>query len=427
MKLLNKLPKRMRIALGLSVFFISLTSSFHSRAQCQYDVPAYDVRAEKNIVYGIQKDWAGRNDTLRLDLYKPLKDGNTARPLLMLIHGGGFSSGDKSDLEDICSYVASCGVVCASLEYRLGFVRPLQLDYPYTYDQAEILRAIYRSQQDAKGALRFLKGRYQEDSTDQLEFYSGGFSAGGFIALATAYFTDSSMRFPSTRAIANAVNLNGSFSRPDLGSIDGPLHQNGQDASVKGVFNFFGAVHDTAIIQAGSPKIWQYHQTADPVVPCGRNKPYHGIGLLIPDNYPLVSGSCEIQKRLNNLGSSAPVNTHIIHNGSRHDVHDIVSVRQNMMENLNSWICDQLSTSPFVSRYTTKVYPNPSNGSLYFTNHSEFKRIRVFNMFGSLCFSAELRRGENAIHTDLSGGSYVLIAETFSGKIYRQMLLVNGR
>lgn len=354
-------------------------------AQCDFTKARYAVREELDVLYGIQNDWAGKPDSLRIDLYKPSGDFNTARPLLMLVHGGGFNSGDKSELKELCMSIASCGVVCVSLEYRLGFVRPQQLDYPYSYDQAEVYRAIYRAQQDAKGAIRFLKGRSHLDSTNRNEFYTGGFSAGGFVALATAFYTDSSMRFPSTYAIAEAVNQSGSFARPDLGLFDGSLHRNGENASIKGVFNFFGAVNDTSLLTSEGPKIWQYHQSGDPVVPCGRNKPYHGIGLFIPDNYPAVSGSCDIQSRLENMGAQAPDHRTIIHNGNVHNVHDRNSVFSDMLETLSKWICSgPLSTTSIHKTSAIRIYPNPSTNRLVFEHMPPRCNIEIFDHQGRM-------------------------------------------
>lgn len=428
MKNLQQILKR--IGPTYSRIFITLllwSAGMQLFAQCDFTEARYAVREELDVLYGIQNDWAGNPDSLRLDLYKPSGDHSTARPLLMLVHGGGFASGDKSELKALCTSIASCGIVCVSLEYRLGFVRPLQLDYPYSYDQAEVYRAIYRAQQDAKGAIRFLKGRSDLDSTDRNEFYTGGFSAGGFVALATAFYTDSSLRFPSTLAISDAVNQSGTYARPDLGLFDGGLHRNGENATIKGVFNFFGAVHDTSIITSSGPKIWQYHQSGDPVVPCERNKPYHGIGLLIPDNYPAVSGSCHIQTRLQNLGAQAPEHKTIIHNGNEHDVHDIVSVQKDMLETLSKWICSgPLSATAIQNNLTAKVYPNPSKTRVMFEQIPSGSQIEIFDHQGRLC--AEMTSNASILEWkhQLPDGIYCALIATPDGGCKRFSFIVSN-
>lgn len=405
--------------LWLSVFHLQ------ANAQCDYTSARYPVRSELNVQYGIQPSWNGRMDTLRLDIYKPVGDRQTQRPVLVMVHGGGFAAGNKSELRSVCEYFASRGVICVSVGYRLGFVRPLQFDYPYTYDQAEIFRAIYRGQQDVKGAIRFLKNRAQQDSSNTEQFYAGGFSAGAFIALAVGYYTDSSMKFPSCKAIGNAINGNGTFQRPDLGAIEGPLHMTQHDASVKGVFNIFGAVHDTAIIRRGGPNLFQYHQTGDPVVPCGRNKPYHGIGLLIPDNYPAVYGSCRIKQHLESMGSDAPDHHHIIHNGNAHDVHDIPLVQGKMAEVLSDWICSapaDIVSLPFSDN--PRIFPQPVKQRLTVSHLPAAGTLKLTDLHGRLMLEQKTEGKETSLELiALPSGMYILTLEAGNAS-WREKILV---
>ena len=61
------------------------------------------------------------SDSLKLDLYSPKKDKITDRPLLLLVHGGGFSGGKRDNpLEKkFSSTMAKKGYVVASMSYRL--------------------------------------------------------------------------------------------------------------------------------------------------------------------------------------------------------------------------------------------------------------------------------------------------------------------
>ena len=156
------------------------------------------------------------------------------------------------------------------------------------------------------------------------------------------------------------------MARPDLGNVDGDLNINGKNAAVKGVFNFFGAVSDTNFILPGSPKLFQYHQTNDPVVPCGKNKPYWGVGLGVPDNYGTVYGSCQIENRLKNLGMAAPQNETYIYNGNEHTVHDPSGLDIKMAAALEDWVCKSLSSVNSNLLPTVKFYPNPSTGRIQF-------------------------------------------------------------
>ena len=57
-------------------------------------------------------------------------------------------------------------------------------------DTAEWFRGYYRGMQDAKGAIRFLVNHAAEYQIDPSNVYLVGESAGGFIALATAFLDD---------------------------------------------------------------------------------------------------------------------------------------------------------------------------------------------------------------------------------------------
>jgi acetyl esterase/lipase len=396
----------------LTISFVFLFSFFlkvnYLQAQCNYSTSRYAVQSEFNVVYGIQPSWRGSMDTLKLDIFKPIGDQNTNRPVLFLVHGGGFSGGNKADVKALCETYASRGVDAIALGYRLGFVRPLQFDYPYILDAAEVNRAIFRSQQDAKGAIRFIKDRSAIDSTSINEVYIGGFSAGGIIALCAGYYTDSAYKYSNCGKIGDATNLNGTWARPDLGTVDGNLNQNGNNANVKGVFNFFGALSDTSFIKPGTPKLFQYHQTNDPVVPCGKNKPYWGMGLGISDNYSLVYGSCQIETRLKNLGVNAPQNETYIYNGNAHNVHDATGIDLKMATALEDWVCSNLGSSKSNSKPSIKIYPNPSNGTLQIDNlPSLIRMISIYNVNGIVIKS--FSNLDSSLNIDnLSPGTYFI-------------------
>jgi hypothetical protein len=93
---------RLRIFLIICVFLYSTKSFSQSPAFCSSnsftDTPVFDstdIRIDSNIVYGIAKNYfSGVNDTLMMDVYYPdtLLDTVSARPFILLIHGGAFIS-----------------------------------------------------------------------------------------------------------------------------------------------------------------------------------------------------------------------------------------------------------------------------------------------------------------------------------------------
>lgn len=106
------------------------------------------------------------SQNLGLDLYISENDP-APHPLLIFVHGGGFTAGDKAnDTKMSFQNLASNGFAVASVNYRL-----LTDTTPYP-DQ------LY----DVKGAIRFLKANAKEFGLDQNRFAIMGTSAGGILA-----------------------------------------------------------------------------------------------------------------------------------------------------------------------------------------------------------------------------------------------------
>ncbi len=288
---------------------------------CDYRQKKYTVRQELKTVYGVAKSYGNGTDTLFIDIYKPVGDNNTLRPMILFIHGGGFSGGNYKDVTNQAKSFAQRGYVAATASYRLGFFRPVIPDqYPWALDKAEPERAAYRAMQDIKGAVRYLKGRNLSDSADVHNFFIGGFSAGAITSLNVAFVNDNKFRPASCDSINSVVYQGNSYKRPALGSVDGTLHLNGHNTSVRGVLNYFGAVADTAVLETARPAVFNYHQLGDPVVPAGINRPFYGLGMGISDNWPVLYGSTIISRRLKALGYTGNSLRNRIISGNMHDV-----------------------------------------------------------------------------------------------------------
>ncbi len=324
---------------GILFAFVVLSIST-AVAQTPYSSPDYTVREEKNLFYGTAIGFDGKVDSLFMDLYKPEGDDNCKRPCIVMVHGGGFVSGERQEgsLVTICREMAKRGYMAASIDYRLGnHKRKLYTPYLlcdnlsnrciYVADSNEVIRALYRGMQDTKGAIRFLKQRAVLDSTDTDNFFVGGESAGGFIATTTGFMDLSHEKPTACEALPDAptpdsdllscMDNNYSLTRPDLGPVEGTLHTATQDASVKGVANFYGGLHDLSLLHNGvdTPAVYLFHQSSDLVVDCGSKPAFRGVyqycynpnNICQPlDNYPVFHGSCAIEAELTAMASNAP-------------------------------------------------------------------------------------------------------------------------
>ena len=150
------LPLRRIFRCFCLAFFAAGVAQVMAAPTTQPTLPPH-VERLVDIRYG---DGPGRSNLL--DLYLPDHTTDHARPLIVYIHGGGWSAGDK--LTCPCIWMVSHGFAVASLNYRLSGLAP----YP-----AQI--------QDCKGAIRFLRAHAGEYHFDPNKVGAWGASAGGHL------------------------------------------------------------------------------------------------------------------------------------------------------------------------------------------------------------------------------------------------------
>ena len=156
---------------------------------------------------------------LKLDVYCP-DSNSTDRPVLMFIHGGGFTGGikHKPEIVEMGNYYASRGWVYVSIDYRtteeLGDIDDMSqqeiIDYyagiapqewiEHTFDGAESTKqiqqsvAMYAAQRDSKAALRWIVANADTYSIDVDEIAVGGASAGSITTIALGISDESDFR-----------------------------------------------------------------------------------------------------------------------------------------------------------------------------------------------------------------------------------------
>ena len=394
-----------------SVLYCSIFSCY---AQCDYRQKQFGYKVDSNVFFGVDTIFSGHRDSLFLDIYKPIGDFNDKRPELMLIHGGGFNSGNRNEMRQICIEYARRGFVAATIDYRLGFYRPLlPNNYPYLYDGGEFYRAVYRARQDAAGALRFLKGRAGIDSIDLTNVFIGGASAGGITALELGYAHSDTLRRRWTYRIGNVVLGFDQFKRPDLGDFYGKLNLNGHDTKIKGVINVFGAIVDTTwILNNQSPSLFSYHQVNDPVVACGRNAPYWGIPLNPSQYYPALHGSCYMNKLFKRLNFDPAQNEFHIYNGNAHAIHNYYAFDTLLASYLQRQICPPPMSVPNLKEDEFRIWSVPRSQQITFENRTEEPRNLNIELFDS---SGRLLKSVRQFNVGAKGFNLLDVSDNKSG------------
>ncbi|NLP58702.1 alpha/beta hydrolase [Lutibacter sp. B1] len=117
-----------------------------------------NITEKKEIIY---KEIGGRK--LHLDAY--LNTSEEVKPAVVLLHGGGWKSGNKSHMKPLAQSIASKGYACFTVEYRLS-------------PEAKYPAGIY----DVKNAIQFIKLNADEFKINSDKVAILGCSSGGQMA-----------------------------------------------------------------------------------------------------------------------------------------------------------------------------------------------------------------------------------------------------
>ncbi len=160
------------------------------------------VATTSDLVYGSAVNNSGQTVTLTFDLYQPVGDTVTARPAIVWVHGGSFSSGDKTspELVDEANTFSKKGYVNASINYRLE-----PGGCAASTPTVTCVIAINEAFQDAQSAVRFFRTNAATYGIDDTRIAIGGSSAGAITALNVGFSTGED----PTAAVGAAVSLSG--------------------------------------------------------------------------------------------------------------------------------------------------------------------------------------------------------------------------
>lgn len=232
--------------LYISAFFCFILSVI---SHAQNGLPArYKDRVFTETV--IQKDLSyasaehpGIKDTYYLfDLYEPKADESTKRPLIIWMHGGGFTFGSKkaAGIQLWCEDFALRGYVSAGLNYPLSKSSTL-------YKFSELKKAAYKALEAVQEAVTYFKKNAERYGIDTNRIILAGNSAGGIIALHAAYTSPSQL--------ANYAELPG-----DL------LSSKANASGVTAVVNFWGGLFDLDWLENAKVPIFSVYGSKDKVV-----------------------------------------------------------------------------------------------------------------------------------------------------------------
>lgn len=211
--------------------------------------------------------------SLNMDVYSPAFDRETKRPLIIYVHGGGFSGGTRNEagIQKFCRKLAGYGYVVSSISYRLT-----RKDQPTEFGcdcpAVDKLNTFNEAVEDLQDATYFMIQRRESFGIDPLKIILSGSSAGAETVLNTAYQPPYCYELES-----------------------GPV-------SYAGVISMAGAIPDTAKIydESAVPSLL-FHGTCDNLVPYA-TAPHHYCDEKDPGHL-ILNGSYTITQKLKKLGT----------------------------------------------------------------------------------------------------------------------------
>jgi hypothetical protein len=418
--------------LVVTAFFTAI--AFTATSQNYIDT-LYRISSTMDVVYGKAIDFAGNERTLDMDVSVPTNDTPPAcgRPLMVLVHGGGFYTGDKSDnaVRRMRMEFAQRGYVAVSVNYRLGMFQTdkrihcnvTSWDCLNMADTSEWYRAYYRAIQDVHGAIRYLVDAKSMYNLDPNNVFIAGTSAGGFVSLGVGFIDNQNevtnslvsdlgnIKAPNTlyeQQCVQKFNLDTNISsmqleRKALGGYAGDLNtQVTEKYTIRGVGNFYGAVFDSIFESSGNqPALYMYHQPNDLIVPfnfgsvyggfsvCAQQFPFNCQGIV---NRPMVHGSNAIKSIIDGIkngGRNAPdyqfdktTNTancaQQLANASvvGHAIDNYWLRTTNMAKFLANYVvdCGNSSVKEVTRNSAVTVYPNPVGSDQILSLHGDFRK-----------------------------------------------------
>lgn len=202
------------VAIGLSATAGPAGAS-PARRSAPAETGAAGVVLTSDIPYGEAPDETGLPETLRLDLYDPSAVAGV-RPALVVVHGGGFAQGDKTDAVYVAmaQAFAEQGVVVAAVDYRLR---------PDTYPEFPV--ASVDAQHDVQAAVRWLRAHAGELRIDPERIAVSGHSAGAITALRVGAHPDDpgASGTPGESSMVAGVLAVSGFLAGDVGAASAPV------------------------------------------------------------------------------------------------------------------------------------------------------------------------------------------------------------
>lgn len=287
------------------------------------------VQITSDVQYGSNISNNGDKTDLYLDVYQPADDTASNRPCVVLAHGGAFITGQKNEtvIATLCEELALRGYVTVSIQYRQG----TSLNF------RGFAEAILRAEQDMRAAVRFMRKNNTVYGINAEKIAVGGISSGAVTALHYAFMDNGEI--PSE--VDTTV----------LGGIEGNSGTPGVKSDISCVVNCWGAIGDTAFIQADEQfPVISLHGTDDNVVP-------YDAGFAFGMPFLPLYGSAAVDRQCRRLGIISKLHAY---EGMGHG-HGVDEHMDTTVELISSFLYDNLFTAAPVVQTPSRIHRLPKS------------------------------------------------------------------
>jgi predicted esterase len=250
-----------KVVLKLIIFSVVYGSI---NAQNRYFNEITDSVLTKTFTYATKN-----SQKLDMDIYFPIFDNEKNRAVIIYVHGGGFSNGqrDGTGIPEFCTRLSKYGYVTVSISYRLTR-KDTQTGFTCDCPAEQKLEAVKLAVEDLHNATTYLIKNSDKFGIDPGKILISGSSAGAEVVLLAAYekFEEGLNRF----SYAGVIGMAGAI--PDIEKIN-------EETAIPSLF-FHGSC-DNKVPYATAPHRYCKQESA---------------------GYWILNGSYSIAKKLRSLG-----------------------------------------------------------------------------------------------------------------------------
>ncbi|MBL3657694.1 alpha/beta hydrolase [Fulvivirga sediminis] len=168
------------------------------------------VNFNRNAVTTVTYAYEGEGRSLKMDVYEPVGDKRQDRPVLIYVHGGGFSGGarDEEWIKEYAETMTQHGLVVVSMSYTLSMKGK---GFGCDISASEKIAVFNQSGKEVAMAAAYLVKNKNQFRIASDKIILAGSSAGAEAVLHAAYINDNYSPLPENFHYAGVISMAGAL------------------------------------------------------------------------------------------------------------------------------------------------------------------------------------------------------------------------